>query len=97
MWLQVTARRPSRSAISPLIPGQPRGAAFPGSGYGEAAGAFNGNVFVVGGDNTQATWIYNIAANTWSAGTAAPAIYYVGGYQQVGQYLYMLAATAPPR
>ncbi len=62
--------------------------------YGAAAGSFNGNVFVVGGGNAPSTdvEVYNIAGNTWSAGTAAPSGYQVGGYVQVGQYLYCVGS-----
>ena len=42
--------------------------------YGSASGAFNGKVFVVGGTTafSNAIWVYDVATNTWSLGTAAP-------------------------
>ncbi len=63
--------------------------------YGAAAGAFNGNVFIVGGGSAGPTTdveVYNIAGNSWSAGTAAPSGYLLGGYVQVGQYLYCIGS-----
>jgi len=68
------------------------GANFPGSGYGEAAGAFNNKVITVGGNSTNQTWVYDIPTNTWSSAAAAPATYVLGGYQQVGQFLYMIGS-----
>ena len=37
--------------------------------YGSASGAFNGKVFVVGGTTafSNASWVYDVASNTWSA------------------------------
>ena len=63
-----------------------------GDHYGSASGAFNGKVFVAGGTTsfTNAVQIYNVASNTWSAGTAAPNDFLLAGYQQVGQYLYVV-------
>ena len=42
--------------------------------YGSASGAFNGKVFVAGGTGAETANVdvYDIASNTWSAGTAAP-------------------------
>ena len=42
--------------------------------YGSASGAFNGKVFVAGGTTgfSNQLDIYNVATNTWSAGTPAP-------------------------
>ena len=71
------------------------GPARPGvaSSYGAAAGAFNGNVYIVGGDTgTTITSVYNIAANTWSVGPVAPSAYQLGGYAQIGQYLYCVGS-----
>ena len=73
------------------------GAAFPDAGgtYGAAGGAFNGKFFVAGGTGGTASttlWVYDIAGNTWSAGTALPSGYFLGGYQQVGQYVYMVGS-----
>jgi hypothetical protein len=66
----------------------------PTSSYGGAAGAFNGNVYVVGGGFPPTTTlsIYNIASNTWSAGPAAPSPFLLGGYAQVGQFLYLIGS-----
>ncbi len=65
------------------------GPARPGTidSFGSAAGAFNGNVYVVGGGSggpSTRLSIYNIASNTWSAGPAAPSPYLLGGYAQIG-------------
>jgi len=63
-----------------------------GDHYGSASGAFNGKVFVAGGTIafSSAVQVYDVASNTWSAGTAAPNDFLVAGYQQVGQYLYVV-------
>jgi hypothetical protein len=70
------------------------GAARPGVGssFGAAAGAYNGKVYVVGGGGTPTTVtsIYDIASNTWSTGPAAPAGFFMGGYAQIGRYLYLV-------
>ena len=60
--------------------------------FGSASGAFNGKVFLAGGttDFSNAVWVYDVASNTWSAGTAAPNGFLLAGYQQVGQYLYVV-------
>ena len=65
--------------------------------YGAASGAFNGNVFVAGGTSgiSNAVWVYNIGLNTWSAGTAAPSVFLLAGYQQVGQFLYVVGGFDP--
>jgi N-acetylneuraminic acid mutarotase len=63
-----------------------------GDHYGSASGAFNGKVFVAGGTTSfsNAVQVYDIATNTWSAGTAAPSGYLLAGYHQVGQFLYVV-------
>ena len=70
------------------------GAARPGvaNGYGAAAGAYNGKVYVVGGSSnaSSVTSVYNVASNTWSTGTPAPTAFYLAGYHQSGQYLYIV-------
>jgi hypothetical protein len=60
--------------------------------YGSASGAFNGKVFLAGGttDFSNAVWVYDVASDMWSAGTAAPNGFLLAGYQQVGQYLYVV-------
>ncbi len=60
--------------------------------YGSASGAFNGKVFVAGGSTafSSAVAVYDVATNTWSAGTAAPNDFLLAGYQQVGQFLYVV-------
>jgi hypothetical protein len=60
--------------------------------YGSASGAFNGKVFVAGGTSafSSAVDVYDVATNTWSAGTAAPNDFLLAGYQQVGQFLYVV-------
>ena len=66
------------------------------SSFGAAAGAFNGNVYFVGGHTSTATLlsIYNIASNTWSTGPGAPSPFQLGGYHQAGQFLYMVGSFA---
>jgi N-acetylneuraminic acid mutarotase len=63
-----------------------------GNHYGSASGAFNGKVFVAGGTTafTSAVQVYDVASNTWSAGTAAPNDFLLAGYQEVGQFLYVV-------
>src|SRR5262249_30635715 len=63
-----------------------------GNHYGSASGAFNGKVFVAGGTTAlrSAVQVYDVATNTWSAGTAAPSVFLLAGYQQVGQFLYVI-------
>ena len=61
--------------------------------YGAAAGAFNGNVYIVGGGAagpTSTVSVYNIASNSWSVGPASPSPVQLAGYTQVGQYLYVI-------
>jgi hypothetical protein len=59
--------------------------------YGSASGAFNGEVFLVGGTTSFVSnvWVYDVAGNTWAPGTVAPDPFLLAGYQQVGQYLYL--------
>lgn len=56
---------------------------------GGAAGAYDGKVYVVIG---QTLSIYNIASGTWTVGPGAPSGYFLGGYTQVGQYLYLVGS-----
>ena len=65
--------------------------------FGAAAGAFAGKIFVVGGDSSPAPTlsVYNILTNTWTSGPDAPASYQLGGYTQIGQFLYWLVASHP--
>ena len=65
-----------------------------GDHYGSASGAFNGKVFVAGGTTgfVSTVQVYDVATNTWSAGTAAPNDFLLAGYQQVGQYLYVVGS-----
>ena len=66
--------------------------------YGSASGFFNGKVFVVGGTTafSNARWIYDVATNTWSVGTSAPVgPFLLAGYQQVGQFLYVVGGFDP--
>ena len=65
--------------------------------YGSASGAFNGKVFVAGGSGgiTNAVWVYDIGTNSWSSGTAAPSVFLLAGYQQVGQFLYVVGGFDP--
>ena len=60
--------------------------------YGSASGFFNGKVFVAGGTTgeTSAVDVYDVATDTWSSGTAAPDVFLLAGYQQVGQFLYVI-------
>ena len=63
-----------------------------GDHYGSASGAFNGKVFVAGGSTSfsNAVQVYDVGMNTWSAGTSVPSGTLLSGYQQVGQYLYVV-------
>src|SRR5262249_10162784 len=63
-----------------------------GDHYASASGAFNGKVFVAGGPTgfVSAVQVYDVASNTWSSGTAAPNDFLLAGYQQVGQFLYVI-------
>jgi hypothetical protein len=66
--------------------------------YGSASGAFGGNVYVVGGTSffSNQVDVYNIGTNTWSAGTPAPVgPFLLAGYQQVGQFLYVIGGFDP--
>ena len=65
--------------------------------YGSASGAFNGKVFVAGGTGgiSNAVWVYDIGLNSWSAGTAAPALFLLAGYHQLGQFLYVVGGFDP--
>jgi len=68
-------------------------ASIPGTDhYGSASGAFNGKVFVAGGSTgfVNTVSVYDVATNTWSAGTSAPNDFLLAGYQQVGQFLYVI-------
>src|SRR5436309_11940456 len=60
--------------------------------YGSASGAFNGKVFVAGGSTgfVSVVSVYDVATNTWSVGTAAPNDFLLAGYQEVGQFLYVV-------
>jgi hypothetical protein len=60
--------------------------------YGSASGAFNGKVFVAGGTNnfSSAVDVYDVGLGTWSAGTACPDGFLLAGYQQIGQFLYVV-------
>jgi hypothetical protein len=65
---------------------------FAGEHYGSASGAFNGKVFVAGGTNNFSSQVdvYDVALNTWSAGTACPDGFLLAGYHQIGQFLYVV-------
>jgi N-acetylneuraminic acid mutarotase len=66
---------------------------IPGGDHrGSVSGAFNGKVFVGGGSDfiTDLVQVYDVATNSWSAGTAAPSGFLFAGYQQVGQFLYVV-------
>jgi hypothetical protein len=67
--------------------------------YGSASGALNGKVFVAGGfifgGASAQVDVYDIASNTWSSGTAAPAVFFLAGYQQIGQFLYVVGGFEP--
>ena len=62
-----------------------------GNDYGSASGAFNGNVFVIGGTTnfSNNVYVYNVGTNMWSNGTPAPDPFLLAGYTQVGQYVYL--------
>jgi dockerin type I repeat protein/Kelch motif protein len=68
-------------------------------GYGVAVGAYQGKVFVVGGDTGSGEEptlsIYTISSNSWSGGPNAPAPYQLGGFTQVGRFLYLVGSYGP--
>lgn len=70
------------------------GAPRPGvsSSYGAAVGQWSGKMYVVGGGSNGTTLlsIYDPDTNTWSAGPAAPATFQLGGYAQLGRFLYLV-------
>ena len=74
------------------------GPSIPLGTYGAAAGVFNGKFYVAGGSDpagatgTTTLQVYDTVANSWSAGTVAPTPYLLGGYTQVGQYLYLVGS-----
>ena len=75
------------------------GPARPGvfDSFGAAAGAFNGKVYVVGGGidgPSSVLSIYDIAGNTWNVGPDAPSPFKLGGFTQVGRYLYLIGSFA---
>ncbi len=66
--------------------------------YGSASGFFNGKVYVVGGTSSFSNQVdvYDVATNTWSAGTAAPVgPFLLAGYHQIGQFLYVVGGFDP--
>jgi hypothetical protein len=65
--------------------------------YGSASGAFNGKVFVAGGTSgiLNQVDVYDVGTDTWSAGTPAPSAFLLAGYQQVGQFLYVVGGFEP--
>ena len=66
--------------------------------YGSASGAFNGKVFLAGGTTgfSNSVWVYDVASNSWSAGTPAPVgPFQLAGYHQIGQFLYVVGGFAP--
>jgi hypothetical protein len=62
--------------------------------YGAAAGSYQDKVYIVGGSNnpTPTLSIYNITSNSWTTGPDAPASYQLGGYTQVGRFLYLIGS-----
>ena len=62
--------------------------------YGAAAGSYQDNIFIVGGglNSTPTVSIYNITSNSWTTGPDAPASYQIGGYMQVGRFLYLIGS-----
>jgi hypothetical protein len=71
------------------------GANIPLGTYGAAAAAFDGRLYVAGGTGglgSTVLQVYNIASNTWSTGPSLPANYLLGGYTQVGRYLYLVGS-----
>jgi len=60
---------------------------------GSASGALNGKVFVAGGGATgsrRELEVYDVATDTWSFGEQPPSDFVLAGYQQLGQYLYVV-------
>ena len=66
------------------------------NGYGCAAGALNGKLYVAGGNAAPTTLsVYDIATNTWSTGAAPPSGIFLSGYQTVGNFLYVVGGFTP--
>ena len=66
------------------------------NGYGCAAGALNGKLYVAGGNAAPTVLtVYDIATNTWSTGTAPPSGIFLSGYQTVGNFLYVVGGFTP--
>jgi hypothetical protein len=78
------------------------GPARPGvvDSYGAAAVANGGKIYVIGcgsGCASATVSMFDIATNTWTAVPNAPAPFQLGGYTQIGQFLYMIGSyTATP-
>ena len=59
---------------------------------GAAAGAYNGQINIAGGNSGGANNVlsnYNIPNGVWSTYNNMPSRFYVGGFTQVGRYLYL--------
>jgi subtilisin family serine protease len=72
------------------------GAPMPTGTYGAAGGAWNGRVFILGGttgSGSNVTQLYDIATNSWTIGSPMPVSYYLGGYTQAGQYIYVVGSS----
>ena len=61
--------------------------------FGAAAGAYNGQVNIVGGNTAGPNDVYsnyNIPNGVWTTINNLPSRFYDGGYTQVGRYLYVV-------
>jgi Kelch motif len=73
------------------------GAALPQGTEGAVAGAFNGKVYLIGGDNDftpgdgvyNTVEVYDVASNSWSTGAPMPTAASNPGGVQVGQFVYV--------
>lgn len=67
--------------------------------FGASVGAFNGKVYVAGGDfnggGVTTLSIYDIATNTWGSGPPSPSPIQLAGTAQIGQFLYVIGGYGP--
>ena len=80
-----------------MLPMIPRALMRLGRSYGLRISPFQIRIhFLIGGplcprmDTRFDLQVYDVATNAWSAGTVAPNMFLLAGYQQVGQFLYVI-------
>jgi N-acetylneuraminic acid mutarotase len=70
-----------------------RGVPLPRTVWGASAGAWDGKVFLIGGDNfgvTDEVSVYDIATETWTTATPMPSAAQLPGFFQTGNYVYLV-------